>query len=156
VNAWGWELPFTDRLLDVSPYAPLENPAENIAERLVMLAHISYDASVWGSRIDRYWEALLERIEGAVNAPDVKTFWQYLNDEMPLQPLRIGQPLHEKNQLVRPTSLSLPVEDRLVLLALRQYPRDLVDRSRMWNTARRAAASEGAAETFTLTRESRS
>jgi len=142
VNAFGWDLPFTDSLLDISPYAPLEAPEESVAERLLMLAHLSYDSAVWGSRLDRYWDGLLERIEGAVNSPTVKEFWQYLSDEGPLVPLRAGQSLHEKNQLCRPATLSPAVEDRLVLATFRAYPRDLVDRTRMWNVARRAAKAD--------------
>lgn len=138
-NAWGWPLPATDSLFIDSPYEPLDNPGENIAERLVMIAHLSFNTDVWSNRIDRYWDGLVERIEGACNTNTVAEFWQRLTDEMALVPLHAGDLLHEKNLLCRPATLSTPVSDFAVLNPLRSYPRDIVDRTRMWNQYRKAA-----------------
>lgn len=138
-NAWGWPLPSTDALLADSPYEPLDGAGENIAERLVMLAHLGYNPKVWSGRLDRYWDGFAERIEGACNTPTVAGFWAQLTDDLAAESLHLGPLLHEKNLLCHPAQLTPPVEDADVLAALRAFPRDLVDRARMWSKVRRDA-----------------
>lgn len=141
-NPYGWHLPLTDKMIyEESPYAALEEPAQNIAERLVMLAHLGFNQKVWGGqsgRIDRYWPALGERIESATNNPDVSTWWNEVMQEMAGVPLRSPMLMHEKNLLCRPRSLpQTPVEDQEVLAVLRQYTLELRDRARIWVKVRR-------------------
>lgn len=141
-NPFGWHLPLTDSMLEEeSPYAPLDDPAGNIAERLVMLAHLSFDSKVWGSqtgRGGRYWAALGEHIEGSTNNPDVASWWGSLMSNLPGVPLRQTMLLHEKNLLCRPTRLpTTQVDDGEVLMVLRTYTLDLRDRTRVWAKTRR-------------------
>lgn len=141
-NIFGWHLPLTDLMLDEeSPYAPLDDPAENIAERLVMLAHLSFDASVWGGhtgRTGRYWTALGEHIEASTNNASLAGWWSSLMRDLPGVPLRLTTLLHEKNLLCRPTRLpTTQVGDDQVLMVLRVHTLDLRDRVRVWAKVRR-------------------
>lgn len=144
-NDFGWPLPLTDKMLeDESPYAAFPDPAQNIAERLVMLAHLSYNSGIWSSRLDRYWPGFRERAEAATNTPDVASWWQGFMDQIGGQPLKSTMLLHEKNLLCHPTTLpGTQVDDQDVLLVLRQYSLDLTDRCRIWvKTRRELKASE--------------
>lgn len=138
-NQFGWPLPLTDKMLeDESPYAAFQDPAQNIAERLIMLGHLGFNASIWSSRADRYWPGFRERAEAATNNPDVASWWQGFMDEIIGQPLRSPMLLHEKNLLCHPATLpGTQVEDQDVLLILRQYSLDLTDRCRIWAKTRR-------------------
>lgn len=139
-NPYGWNLPLTDDMLDTSPYAPLDSPEQNIAERLVMLAHLSYDSKVWGSRLPRYWGAFAEHVESSTNNPDVASWWGALERSMPLADIRNTMLVHEKNLLCHPTKLpGTPVQDGDVLMVLRTYTSDLKDRTRVWAKVRRDA-----------------
>ena len=135
-NPFGWPLPLTDKMLDdESPYASFQDPAQNIAERLIMLGHLGFNAS---SRADRYWPGFRERAEAATNNPDVAAWWGAFMDEIVGQPLRSPMLMHEKNLLCHPTTLpGTQVEDQDVLLVLRQYSLDLTDRCRVWAKMRR-------------------
>ena len=125
-------------LEDESPYASFQDPAQNIAERLVMLGHLAYNASIWSSRLGRYWPGFSERVEASTNNPDVASWWGAFMDQIVGLPLKSTMLLHEKNLLCHPTTLpGTQVEDQDVLLILRQYPLDLTDRCRIWAKMRR-------------------
>lgn len=145
-NPFGWHLPETDALLATSPYAPLPDPAENIAERLVMLGHLAFNVDVWGAnpqRLARYWEGYGERIEGATNVPTVSTWWDRLMRDLSGVPLRSIPLIHEKNLLCRPTALpTTVVTDPAVLTVLRTHTLELRDRARVWARIRREARQE--------------
>ena len=151
MNNFGWNLPLTDLMLnEESPYAPLDDPAENIAERLVMLAHLSFDPSVWGGhtgRNGRYWSAFGEHLEAATNNATLAAWWSALMRDLPGTPIRLTRLLHEKNLLCRPTRLpATTVPDEAVLMVLRVHTLDLRDRARVWAKVRReTAAAEDAA-----------
>lgn len=152
----------TDAMLEQSPYAPFTDPAQNIAERLVMLTHRTFNAKMWGSasgRAERYWPGMTERLEltsGSVD--DLAEWWGLMISEIKGMPLRSTTLLHEKNLLCHPTTLPVTqVKDQDVLLVLQRYTLDLVDRTRIWvrvsREARNAAAlaREAAAEDAALT-----
>lgn len=130
-NPWGWPLFETDEIIGTSEYEPLDSPAESIAERLVYLGHFTFNTKVWSSRLDRYWEAYSERIEGSVNTDNLATWWVMLMNDMDGLPLPLGPRLHEKNLLLHPRLLTPPVEDTAVLRVLREYTPALIDRVRM-------------------------
>lgn len=143
-NSYGWDLPATDRLLDESPYRPLEDPAENLAERLLMLAHLGFNQEVWGAdtgRLGNYWNAYAERIASACNNPTVVTMWDDLIDQLRAVTLRREPLRYEQSLLVRPATLPMtPVADADVLTVIRTQSHDLVNRVRMWVAARADAA----------------
>lgn len=142
-NPFGWPLPLTDHMLEVeSPYAPFADPAENIAERLTMLAHLTFNARVWGGasgRIGRYWPALGEHIETAASNRDIPSWWAALMQEISGEPILLPGLLHEKNYLMHPATLpSTQVPDDAVLDVFRTHTLDLRDRARFWVKTRRA------------------
>lgn len=158
LNPHGWTLPLTDSMLtEESPYAPLDDPAESIAERLVMLAHLSFNSDVWGShtgRAKRYWPAFGEHVEASTNNPDVAAWWCTLMSELPGVPLNSPMLLHEKNLLIHPTRLPVTqVEDAEVLMVLRNYALDLRDRARVWVKVRQEIRSAAQAELAAGARE---
>lgn len=125
-------------LEDESPYASFQDPAQNIAERLIMLGHLSFNSAIWSSRIERYWPGFRERAEAATNNPDVASWWGSFMDQIVGQPLKSSMLLHEKNLLCHPATLpGTQVDDQDVLLVLRQYSLDLTDRCRIWVKTRR-------------------
>src|SRR5690625_2018454 len=129
------ELEETNTLLEGYPYSAFDNPAENIAERLIILAHLTYNAEVWGKtpeRRKRYWKAFLENVEGGANTNRLSVWWKQFRDGMASRPLNNPDYLHEKNLLLDPTHLSTEVEDREVLDILREQAPYLVDRARFW------------------------
>lgn len=140
-NPFGWPTPLTDEMLAESLLPPLPTPEESIAERLVMLAHLSFDSSMWGSssgRIGQYWTAFGNRIESSTNEITVATWWEVLMNDLPGVPLRDLDILHEKNLLIRPSMLpGTPVEDDEVLTILRTHTLELRDRTRRWAKERR-------------------
>jgi hypothetical protein len=139
VNQFGWRLPLTDRMLSSeSPYAPLDVAEQSIAERLMMLAHLTFDTRVWGSRLDRYWDAFAERVEDAATQPDLASWWTALMRELSKKGLTSTGLLHEKNLLCHPRALpGTPIRDTLVLGVFRSHTIDLRDRTRMWVYTRR-------------------
>lgn len=140
-NPYGWPTPITDEMLTESLLPPLPTPAESIAERLVMLAHLSFDPSVWGGstgRISGYWVALGNRVESSTNEITVATWWEVLMKDLPGVPLKDLDLLHEKNLLIRPEQLpGTPVDDDEVLTVLRTHTLELRDRTRRWAKERR-------------------
>lgn len=140
-NAYGWPTPLTDEMLTDSLLPPLPTPEESIAERLVMLAHLCFDSSVWGGntgRISGYWTALGNRVESSTNEITVATWWEVLMKDLPGLPLKDIDLLHEKNLLIRPAQLpGTPVEDDEVLTVLRTHTLELRDRTRRWAKERR-------------------
>lgn len=140
-NPYGWPTPITDDMLTEATLPPLPTPAESIAERLVMLAHLSFDVAVWGPRTGRigsYWVALGNRVHTATNEITVATWWEHLMNNLPGVPLRDLDLLHEKNLLIRPAQLpGTPVDDEDVLTVLRAHTLELRDRTRRWAKERR-------------------
>lgn len=138
MNRWDWPLPATDAMLDESRYKPLDEPSENIAERLVMLGHLTFNSRIWSTRLDAYWTAYTNHIRSSANVADVAHWWCTLMGRMVGTPLGATSLLHEKNLLVRPTSLpETAVPDEDVLMHFRTYALDLVDRTRIWVRDRR-------------------
>lgn len=142
-NDFGWPLPYTDNLLNAeSPYVPLDDPAQNIAERLTFLAHLGFNQKTWGSnsgRLDRYWGAFREHLESSANQISVAEWWDAFVREMDCEPLGRTSTLHEKNLLVHPSQLiETPVADADVLAVFRKQSHDLRDRCQMWVRTRRA------------------
>lgn len=139
LNPFGWDLPMTDRMLyEESPYAPLSDPAQNLAERLVMLTHTAYNKTIWLPRPKRYWEAFGSHVAASANSADLPAFWKSVMEGMGGAPIRSTLLLHEKNLICRPTTLpGTQVEDQEVLTALSVYWMDLRDRARMWVKTRR-------------------
>lgn len=136
-------LPVTGALLEASPYPPLDEPAQAIAERLVMCAHLAFDEGTWSGRLSRYWGAFGENLAASANAGSVAEFWCRMRDRMPLAPLSAtGGVLHEKNLLCHPRQ-SLGVDDEDVLDSLRRLAPDLVDRARVWVRERRRLEGAG-------------
>lgn len=146
-NPFGWPTRATDRLLGESVYRPLGDPAESIAERLVMLAHLGFNADVWAKgpdRLKRYWPGFRERIEDATNSPNVVEMWGRLVSELNALDLRREELRHDRILLCRPKSLPVtPVQDSDVLYVLRAQHHDLVDRTQMWAVERRRAYRTG-------------
>lgn len=140
-NPFGWVLPETDAMLDVAPAAPLDDPAHSIAERLTMLAHLSFNDQVWGKntgRLPYYWERFGQHLEGATNNRDLAAWWGAMMDAVQGTPLRSTTVTHEKNLLCHPSMLpTTPVPDQRVLATLRTYNLDLRDRCRVWAKFRR-------------------
>lgn len=140
-NPYGWPTPLTDAMLTESLLLPLPSAAESIAERLVMLAHLCFDTSVWGGstgRVGGYWTALGNRVESSTNEIAVATWWEVLMKDLPGVPLKDIDLLHEKNLLLRPEQLpSTPVSDDEVLTVLRTHTLELRDRTRRWAKERR-------------------
>lgn len=62
--------------------------AEDIAERLVLLAHYGADFDVWGtSRRVRYWDALAERVKAATyHGPGLADWWSGISRSLPTSP----------------------------------------------------------------------
>ena len=141
------ELPETNKILAQYPYAPFTDPAENVAERLIALGHLSFNRDVWASspeRIKRYWFAYAENIEGAANTNRVSIWWSRMTEGMASDNLVSTPHLHEKNLLLDPTQLSTPVTDQAVLQVFRQQTDYLIDRARMWVKIRRNNSKEQA------------
>lgn len=135
------ELPETEKILAQYPYKPFTDPAENIAERLIALGHLSANRDVWFSspeRIKRYWLAYTENIQGSANTDRLSIWWSKMTDQMATTDLNMTGYLHEKNLLLMPTELSTPVEDQLVLQVFRTETDFLIDRARMWIRVRKA------------------
>lgn len=149
-NEFGWStLPLTDRMLnDEMPYPTLEEPADNVALRLTMLAHLCFNKKVWGNSkeaVIRYWPAFGVRLQGATNQPTVARWWNSLMVDLPGLPLKNIDYLHEKNILLRPALLMpTPVPDEDVLAVFRTNHLELADRTRAWAWARRQARNGGA------------
>lgn len=160
-NPFGWHLPLSDAMLaDECAYVPLglpndergapANPAESIAERLIMFAHLAFNIDVWGSktgRAGRYWEAFGEHIEAATNQPTLAAWWDSLMRDLPGRMLRSTALTHEKNMLIRPRNLpGTWAHDEDVLMVIRMYPLELRDRTRSWAKHRRELRSQAVRE----------
>jgi len=108
--------------------------AEDVAERLVLLAHYGADFSVWsGARRARYWDALTERVKAATYAgPGLADWWRQMSVDLPTAP---------RNAREREAVARLVGEQpaRGVLRVLRGYPEVVVLRVRVIAEARRDA-----------------
>lgn len=147
------ELPKTSALLEEYPYTPFDDPARNVAERLIALAHIGFNGDVWGAspdRIKRYWVAFNENIQGSANTNSLSIWWSKMTEGMVTKSITDTAYLHEKNLLLDPKNLSISVSDQAVLQIFRQETDYLIDRARMWvrvRQAKRKAAQETNEET---------
>lgn len=133
-------LTITTELMKISPYEPFENPAHNIAERLVMLGHLTFNRDVWAAspeRIKRYWAAYTENIEGSANTNRLNIWWSQMTEGMASNPLNDIQYLNEKNLLLDPINLQPSVSESEVLEVFRRETSYLIDRTRVWVNARR-------------------
>lgn len=127
------------------PYTPLQDPAENLAERLILLTHIPRNRDVWNvstERRNRYWAAYKENCEGSANTNRVSIWWVLINEGMAITPLIDETYLHEVNLLLNPTALSIPVEDQDILQVFRQQTPYLANRVSIWSRARGKALQE--------------
>lgn len=108
------------------------SPAEDVAERLVLLAHYGADFSLWsGRRRLQYWQALTERVKAATFAgPRLGDWWEHLSRDLSTRPRNAA----ERDSLAR--LLSYP-QARSVLRVLRTYPEVVVLRVRVIAEARR-------------------
>lgn len=134
------ELPLTNAVIDAYPYTPFDDPARNLAERLIALGHLGFNRDVWASspeRIKRYWVAYNEHIKGSANTNRLSTWWSQVTEGMVIQPFIKPEYLHEKNLLLSPEHLSTPVEEQDVLSVFRTDSDYLIDRARMWAKVRR-------------------
>lgn len=149
-NPYGWHLPATDEMVyEQSPYAAFAEPQQNIAERLFMLVHLCHDRNVWTTspeRRKRYWPAFAEHVYAATNTPTVSQWWAQVTAMLPCEPIRVTGILHEKNLLLRPSSLPVtPVADEDILTTIRNFHLELADRTRVWVATNRRLRSEAAA-----------
>jgi len=118
-------------------------PAEAVAERMLMLAHLTFNADVWGAdRRSRYWGAFTDAAAGAVLSACLVEWWSKFVSTMGGVPLGDIALVDEKNRLLRPRLLTPPVEDSQVLRVMDTHAADLVDRTRVWVHNRRLAAQE--------------
>lgn len=132
-------LPLTSDYLAQSPYPPLPSPAENVAERLVILGHMTFNPDIWATspeRLKRYWDAYLEHVEACANTNNLAIWWQDVTAEMGARHLG-NDLLHEKNLLVAPHLLDPPASASDVLTVFRRQAPYLIDRARIWNKTRK-------------------
>lgn len=132
-----WGLVAVQALVDASPYEDLADDAQAVAERLLMLAHLTMNPQIWSTRLDRYWGAFTDAAQGAAMSATCVDFWCKLTSTMGGVPLAGTGLLHEKNLLVRPALLDPPVADRAVLGVVDTWCLDLVDRVRVWVRVRK-------------------
>lgn len=149
-NPFGWPLPETDALLRDHPEPPLTDPAESLAERLFLLAHKSFSMEVWGGasgRLPKYWDAFADRTESATRNPNVARWWDTVMRMLPGVPLRSIALVHEKNLMIRPSTLTpLAVDDQDVLMVIQGNTLELRDRTRVWVSAQQALRAASAPE----------
>lgn len=116
-----------------SPLPLVEGP-DDIAERLVLLAHYGADWTVWGgARRVRYWDALLERVKAATFAgPTLADWWSAISTSLPTSP---------RNSVERAelASLLASPDQKQVLAAFRNRTDVVVLRVRVVAESRRAA-----------------
>ena len=113
---------------------PEQSEAENIAERLVLLAHYGVDFSVWGGRRrKRYWDALVERVKASTYAgPNLVDWWGALCASLP----SAARNSSERNDVV---DLLGYKNQKEVLKVLRNNPDVVVLRVRVISEYRREA-----------------
>lgn len=115
---------------------PPLSEAEEVAQRLVLLAHFGADFTVWGKRRVRYWDALTERVKAATfSGPTVADWWNDISMRLPTTPRTPEQRADVVALLAYPDS-------RAVVKVLRQYADVLVLRARVVAEARRAARED--------------
>lgn len=119
---------------------PVETDAQDVAERLVLLAHYGADFSIWtGKRRVRYWEALTERVKAATFAgPTLGHWWEWLSRDLPTAPRNA----REREDLAHLLASENPRE---VLRVLRGFPEIVVLRVRVIAEARRAETRDAVA-----------
>lgn len=113
---------------------PLPTGADDVAERLVLLAHYGADWDVWGgARRVRYWDALAERVKAATFAgPGLADWWTAMSMSLPTAP-------RNKDERADLASLLACDGQRAVLSVLRNRTDVVVLRVRVIAENRRAA-----------------
>jgi hypothetical protein len=116
---------------------PEISEAEQVAERLVLLAHYGADFDVWGgARRVRYWDAFAERVKAATYAgPGLTDWWSAISRSLPTSP----RDAREREDVARLLAYS---EARAVLKVLRARTDVTVLRVRVIAEHRRAAWKE--------------
>jgi hypothetical protein len=124
----------------VSPLPEVGEP-EQIAERLLLLAHYGADFDVWGgSRRMRYWDALAERAKAATFAgPTLADWWSALSMSLSTSPRNPAERADLAGLLAHP-------DGRQVLRALRDHADVLVLRVRVIAETRKAAREHSSTE----------
>ena len=80
-------LPFTGKILKVSPLSTLTDICDNIAERLLILTHYGADFNIWGKRVNRYWDAFAEQCKASCyHGPGVWDWWSHMSESLPSTP----------------------------------------------------------------------
>ena len=70
---------------DVLP--PLTTTSQQQAERLVFLIHEGVNWSVWGSRRNRYWDALTDRVRaGTYYGTSLNDWWEFISTNIDSTP----------------------------------------------------------------------
>lgn len=116
---------------------PTLSVSEDIAERLVLLAHYGADFDVWGgTRRVRYWDALTERVKASTyGGPTLSDWWTGMVRSLHTQPRNKA----EREDLAQ----LLAVENqREVLKILRNHADVLVLRVRVISDARNKLREE--------------
>lgn len=135
------ELKITNHLIEsIHAYPEFDDAAHNVAERLVILGHLTFNRDVWAvssERLKRYWSAYAENIEGNANTNKLSVWWAQFTQGMASKPFNDMQYLHEKNLLLDPVHLSTPVKDEEVLEVFRRETSYLIDRTRVWVNLRK-------------------
>lgn len=129
------ELTETNKILETYPYPPFQDPARNLAERLIILGHLAKNHDIWGTtpeRRKRYWSAYIEHIGSCANTDSLSTWWNELEEEMGLHKLNSTQHLHEKNLLLQPEE-NFGTTEYEILASLRKDAPYLIDRVRVWS-----------------------
>jgi hypothetical protein len=117
--------------LAASPLPPLTGTAGR-AERLILHVHYSADFTVWGSRLERYWDALTDNVRGATyRGRDLPGWWEHITATMGSNPRT-----PEERQEV--TELLYAGDDIAVLNDLRAHTAALVLRARVTSEHYRA------------------
>jgi len=115
---------------------PPTSEPEQVAERLVLLAHYGVDWSIWGPRRARYWDALMERVKAATySGPTLNDWWSDLTQSLTSNP---RNPAERKDV----TELLQYENQRAVLKTLRNQADITVLRVRVIAETRRNLAHE--------------
>jgi len=132
-------LPPSQEWLTASPLPPLAGPAAR-AERLLLHVHYGADFSVWGSRLDRYWDALTDNARGATyRGRNLPGWWESVTAAMESQPRSPG----ERREVAE---LLYAGQDDAVLADLRAHTAALVLRVRVVAEQRRQQRDSGGDE----------
>lgn len=66
---------------------PLNSDFQRQAERLVFLAHEGVNWNIWGSRRNRYWDALTDRVRaGTYHGTTLNDWWEFISTNLDTSP----------------------------------------------------------------------